>query len=122
MLAASLGMALPITLPATMMVAYLSPPHGNAIAWLGLGYTSFFSTWLGFLCWYRGMALGGVAKASQLQPAQSLLGLCWAGLLLGEPLSFELLATATGVFLCVAMGRTNAPQSPLTDLQRKLTL
>ncbi|MFG3555679.1 EamA family transporter [Micromonospora sp. NPDC047557] len=41
----------------------------------------------GFVVWYRGMGLIGVARASQLQLAQPLLTLVWAVLLLGEHLS-----------------------------------
>ncbi|WP_408649548.1 hypothetical protein [Kocuria marina] len=38
------------------------------------------------MVWYRGMALMGIARASQLQLMQPLLTLVWTVLLLGEPL------------------------------------
>ena len=31
----------------------------RAASWLGFGYVTLFSMWLGFFAWYRGLALGG---------------------------------------------------------------
>ncbi|MGK4218585.1 EamA family transporter [Kocuria marina] len=52
----------------------------------GLLYIAAASQFLGFVVWYRGMALMGIARASQLQLMQPLLTLVWTVLLLGEPL------------------------------------
>ncbi len=70
-------------------------------AWLGFGYVSAVSMFLGFFAWYRGLALGGVARVSQLQLAQPLLTLLWCALLLGEPLGRDTLGAAVLVLLCV---------------------
>ncbi len=39
---------------------------------------------LAFFAWYRGLALGGIARIGQVQLAQPVLTLVWAALLLGE--------------------------------------
>ncbi|HEV2543282.1 MAG TPA: DMT family transporter [Methylobacterium sp.] len=70
-------------------------------AWIGLGYVSVFSMLVGFVFWYRGLALGGIAGVGQLQLLQPFLGLALAGLLLGEPVEGTMVAVAAGVVLCV---------------------
>jgi drug/metabolite transporter (DMT)-like permease len=82
-------------------------------AWLGFGYVSLVSMFLGFFAWYRAMALGGVARVGQLQLLQPLLTLCWSALLLGEDVSQGALGTALLVVLCVLAGvRSRVRQLP----------
>ena len=73
----------------------------GAPAWLGLAYVSVFSMLIGFVFWYRGLALGGIAGVGQLQLLQPFFGLALAGLLLDEPVAWTMIA-ATAVVLCVA--------------------
>ena len=47
---------------------------------------------VGFVFWYRGLALGGIAGVGQLQLLQPLFGLALAGLLLHEPVAWTMLA------------------------------
>ncbi|QRN98232.1 EamA family transporter [Archangium violaceum] len=70
-------------------------------AWLGMGYVSVVSMFLGFFAWYRGLALGGVARVSQLQLVQPLLTLLWCALLLGEPVGRGTFGVSVLVMLCV---------------------
>lgn len=79
--------------------------QGTPGAWFGLGYVSVFSMFLGFFAWYRGLALGGIARISQLQLLQPLLTIGWAALFLGEPLTLATGLTAVLVLLCVAAGQ-----------------
>lgn len=82
--------------------------HGiqsNPLSWLGLGYVSFFSMFLGFFAWYGGLARGGIARISQLQLLQPLLTIVWAALLLGEQLTWLTGIAALLVVLCVAIGQ-----------------
>ncbi len=53
-------------------------------SWIGLGYVSVFSMLIGFIFWYRGLSLGGIASVSQLQLLQPFMGLGLAALLLHE--------------------------------------
>ena len=71
-------------------------------AWLGLAYVSVFSMLVGFVFWYRGLALGGIAGVGQLQLLQPFFGLALAGLLLGEPVAWSMIAVTGLVVLCVA--------------------
>lgn len=98
--------ALLLSLPAMALVALLYlPTTWNGIgapAWLGLGYVSVFSMLVGFVFWYRGLALGGIAGVGQLQLLQPFLGLLLAGLLLQEPVAWSMIAATGVVVLSVA--------------------
>lgn len=74
-------------------------------AWLGLGYVSLFSMFLGFFAWYRGLALGGVARVSQMQLLQPFLTLIASGVLLGERITWHMLVAAVLVIGCIVVGR-----------------
>ena len=74
----------------------------GAPAWLGLAYVSVFSMLVGFVFWYRGLALGGIAGVGQLQLLQPFFGLALAGLLLGEPVAWSMIGVTGLVVLCVA--------------------
>jgi drug/metabolite transporter (DMT)-like permease len=71
-------------------------------AWLGLAYVSIFSMLVGFVFWYRGLALGGIAGVSQLQLLQPFFGLALAGLLLGEHVAWTMILVTALVVVCVA--------------------
>ena len=70
--------------------------------WLSLAYVSVFSMLVGFVFWYRGLALGGIAGVGQLQLLQPFFGLLLAGLLLHEPVAWSMIAVTALVVLCVA--------------------
>lgn len=71
-------------------------------AWISLGYVSVFSMLVGFIFWYRGLALGGIAGVGQLQLLQPFLGLVLAAVFLGEPIATAMIAATAIVVLCVA--------------------
>ncbi|WP_312364223.1 DMT family transporter [Ensifer sp.] len=89
-----LGIGLFTTAPAIEMI--------NRSAWAGLAYVSVFSMLIGFVFWYRGLALGGVAGVGQLQLLQPFFGLALAAALLQEPVSGAMLAVTGAIVLCVA--------------------
>ncbi|OLP59225.1 transporter [Xaviernesmea oryzae] len=98
--------ALLLSLPVMAMVALVTiPAHLPAIdapAWIGLAYVSIFSMLVGFIFWYRGLALGGIAGVGQLQLLQPFFGLVLAALFLKEPIAWTMVASALVVVLCVA--------------------
>jgi drug/metabolite transporter (DMT)-like permease len=98
--------ALLLSLPMMATLALVTMPGSwNGIggpAWLGLAYVSIFSMLVGFVFWYRGLALGGIAGVGQLQLLQPFFGLALAGLLLHEPVAWTMLAATGFVVLCVA--------------------
>jgi len=98
----ALVLALPFTASATLLsidVQALAAVRPSA--WAGFGYLSLVSMFLGFFAWYRGLALGGIARIGQLQLAQPVLSLAWAALFLGEAITWTTLAAALAVLACV---------------------
>ena len=71
-------------------------------AWLGLAYVSLFSMLIGFVFWYRGLALGGIARVGQLQLLQPFFGFVLAHLFLGEAVPASMIGVAVLTVLCVA--------------------
>ena len=76
-----------------------------ASAWWALGYVSLFSMWIGFFAWYRGLALGGTVRVSQVQLLQPFLSMLFAVPLLGERLDAVTLAFALAVIATVFVGK-----------------
>jgi drug/metabolite transporter (DMT)-like permease len=74
-------------------------------AWIGLAYVSVFSMLVGFVFWYRGLARGGIASVGQLQLLQPFMGLALAGLLLGEPVAWTMIAAIGLVVVFVGFAR-----------------
>lgn len=101
----ALLMALPVM--AVLAVATLPASFGQVSmsAWISLGYVSVFSMLIGFIFWYRGLALGGIAGVGQLQLLQPFFGLALAGLLLGEPVAPLMIGATAFTVLCVAGAR-----------------
>ncbi|WP_208995697.1 DMT family transporter [Pannonibacter tanglangensis] len=104
--------ALILALPVMAVTGALSFPQTlgevGAPAWLGLAYVSLFSMLIGFIFWYRGLAVGGTAAVGQLQLIQPFLGLLLAGLLLGEAVSPAMAVATLGVVASVAGARRHA--------------
>ncbi|MDH7796282.1 MULTISPECIES: DMT family transporter [unclassified Beijerinckia] len=98
--------ALVLSLPIMVVLATLTWPHSFAHvgepAWLGLAYVSLFSMLIGFVFWYRGLALGGIAAVGQLQLLQPFFGLALAATLLHEAVSPLMLVVTVAVVACVA--------------------
>jgi drug/metabolite transporter (DMT)-like permease len=97
--------ALILALPLMAVIAVWTLPavwSGIGVpAWIGLAYVSVFSMLVGFVFWYRGLALGGIAGVGQLQLLQPFFGLALAGLLLGEPVAWTMIAVTGLVVFCV---------------------
>jgi drug/metabolite transporter (DMT)-like permease len=99
----ALVMALPLTLP---LAAFTRPQAAiPASAWWGFAYTAVVSMWLGFFAWYRGLALGGTVRVSQVQLVQPFLGMLFAMPLLGERLDAVTLGFAAAVIATVFIGK-----------------
>ena len=97
-----------LTIPVGLGIA----AHGlsaGPLAWLGFAYVSVVSMFLGFFAWYRGLALGGIARVGQLQLAQPVLTLAWSVLLLGESVALPTIVAALAVIATVALGRWVKP-------------
>jgi drug/metabolite transporter (DMT)-like permease len=110
-----LVLSLPLSLP---LMALLWPADAAAVppsAWLGLAYVAIFSMLVGFIFWYRGLALGGIAAVGQLQLLQPFLGLLLSAWLLGESVTTTMIAVTAFVVACVAGAKyTAAAPAPAT--------
>ena len=104
----ALVLSAPLVLP---VVLWMTWSHGAQLAaagpaaWLGFAYVSVFSMFIGFFFWYRGMALGGIARVGQVQLVQPFLTLVGASLILGEALEWSNVLFALAVIAVVAVGR-----------------
>lgn len=97
--------SLPLALPAMLWTLPNAPMAVPAGSWIGLGYVTVFSMFVGFLFWYRGMVLGGTARVSQVQLFQPFIGLLLAALLLGEALGAGVVLGSVMVTISVAQAR-----------------
>jgi drug/metabolite transporter (DMT)-like permease len=104
--------ALLLSLPLMLALAILTwPPSLGGVsvpAWIGLAYVSVFSMFVGFIFWYRGLAVGGIARVGQLQQLQPFFGLALAGLLLHEPVAASMILATALVVVCVFFARRYA--------------
>ena len=108
--------ALVFTLPVmTALMLWALPSSWSGIgapAWWGLAYVSVFSMLIGFVFWYRGLALGGIAGVGQLQLLQPFFGLMLSATLLGEAVGWSMIAVTVAVILCVAGAKRFAQPGP----------
>jgi drug/metabolite transporter (DMT)-like permease len=105
-----LVLSLPLTAP-LMLLSWPSQP-ASAGAWAGFAYVTLFSMWLGFFAWYRGLALGGTVRVSQVQLLQPFLALLFAVPILGERLQPLTLLFSLAVIGTVFLGRRMPVRAP----------
>ena len=75
--------------------------------------------WLGFFAWYRGLALGGTVRVSQVQLVQPFLSLLFAVPVLGERLDAVTVAFALAVIATVFVGKRMPAQSHVARPERE---
>jgi drug/metabolite transporter (DMT)-like permease len=95
------------TLPLTLPLALWTRPAAAVplTAWAGFAYVALFSQWIGFFAWYRGLALGGTVRVSQVQLVQPFLSMVFAVPLLGERLDLLTVAFGLAVIATVFLGK-----------------
>ena len=109
-----LVIGLPLSLPA----AVLTMPHDvgqiGLKPWLGLLYVALFSQWIGFFAWNAGLAMGGIARVSQIQLLQPFVTFALASVFNDETITLQILLFAAAVVVTVAIStRTRARTLPL---------
>ena len=104
--------ALLLSAPMMLLLAWWTLPNNlqyvSMSAWVGLLYVSLFSMFIGFVFWYRGLALGGIAAVGQLQLLQPFMGLALAAILLHETVSITMVISTLGAVLCVIGAKRGA--------------
>ncbi|MES2511655.1 MAG: DMT family transporter [Pseudomonadota bacterium] len=108
----ALLMSLPVTLPLTVHSWPTAPVSMSA--WMGFAYAAVFSMWLGFFAWYRGLALGGTVRVSQVQLVQPFLSMLFAVPLLGERLDIVTVGFGLAVIATVFIGKKMPVHQPPT--------
>ncbi|MFZ9510763.1 MAG: DMT family transporter [Burkholderiaceae bacterium] len=98
-----LVLSLPLTLPLTLW--HMPTGAISTSSWMAFAYVSLFSMWIGFFAWFRGLALGGAVRVSQVQLLQPFLSLIFAVPLLGESLDLPTLGFALAVIATVFIGK-----------------
>jgi drug/metabolite transporter (DMT)-like permease len=108
-----LVIALPFSVPAaalTMPADLLDVPLKPL---LGLLYVALFSQWIGFFAWNAGMAMGGIARVSQVQLLQPFVTFALAALFNGETITWQIVLFAAAVVATVAIStRTRSQKAP----------
>ena len=83
----ALVISLPINIVATYLTFSLTYWGADVIAWTSFVYLSIFPMYLGFFFWYEGLAIGGIARVSQVQLIQPFCTLLASSFLLGDHLT-----------------------------------
>lgn len=98
-----LVMSLPVTVP----LALVNAPAGSiaTASWWAFVYVALVSMWTGFFAWYKGLALGGAVRVSQVQLVQPFLSMLFAVPLLGERLDAVTVGFAMAVIATVFVGK-----------------
>jgi len=104
-----LVLSLPLTLP--LMLATWPAQPARTGAWAGFAYVTLFSMWLGFFAWYRGLAIGGTVRVSQVQLVQPFLALLFAVPVLGEHLDATTVLFSLAVIAVVFVSKKMPAQT-----------
>jgi len=108
-----LVIALPISIPAAALTMPADVTHIALKPWLGLLYVALFSQWIGFFAWNAGMAMGGIARVSQVQLLQPFVVFVLAAVFNDETITPQIVLFAAGVVATVAIStRTRGRKAP----------
>jgi len=108
-----LVIALPISLPATALTLPADIGSVPLKPMLGLLYVALFSQWIGFFAWNAGMAMGGIARVSQVQLLQPFVTFALAAFFNDETITPQIVLFAAAVVATVAIStRTRGRVTP----------
>jgi drug/metabolite transporter (DMT)-like permease len=113
-----LVIALPLSIPAAALTMPADISYISLKPWLGLLYVALFSQWIGFFAWNAGMAMGGIARVSQIQLLQPFVTFALAAFFNDETITLQILLFAAAVVVTVAIStRTRAKAAPAPPQQ-----
>jgi len=108
-----LVIALPISIPATLLTIPADISHMAVRPWLAVLYVTLFSQWIGFFAWNAGLAMGGIARVAQMQLLQPFVTFALAATFNGETITPQILLFAAGVVATVAIStRSRGRKAP----------
>jgi drug/metabolite transporter (DMT)-like permease len=101
----ALVLTAPLSIAGTAVLFRHDYLHAQAAAVAALGYLSFGSMFFGFFAWNVGLAMGGIARVSQVQLLQAFVTIAISALMLGEAITGQTLLFALAVVAVVMLGR-----------------
>jgi drug/metabolite transporter (DMT)-like permease len=101
----ALVISLPITIIMSCFTFNMQYIDAGSMAWIIFVYLSLFPMFIGFFFWYEGLAVGGIARVSQVQLIQPFCTLVAASILLGDSLTIVNLVFAFLVVSTVILGK-----------------
>jgi drug/metabolite transporter (DMT)-like permease len=115
-----LVIALPISLPATVFTLPADIGSVPLKPMLGLLYVALFSQWIAFFAWNAGLAMGGIARVSQVQLLQPFVTFALAAYFNDETITPQIVLFAAAVVATVAIStRTRGRVTPVVELTRR---
>ena len=115
----ALVIALPVSIPAAWLTMPADIMQLPTKPLLGLLYVTLFSQWIGFFAWNAALAMGGIARVSQVQLLQPFVTFALAAWFNGESITWQIVAFAAAVVATVAIStrtrgqKASATQPPL---------
>jgi drug/metabolite transporter (DMT)-like permease len=99
--------ALVLTFPFALVAVWIFWPTNvvHWTSWAGLIYGGVVVQFVAYACWNAALAIGGVARVSQLQVLQPLFTIAIAALILGEAVDLETVLFAVAIVIIVALSR-----------------
>jgi drug/metabolite transporter (DMT)-like permease len=108
--------ALPVSLPAAALTFPADYGHIALKPWLALLYVALFPQWIGFFAWNAGLAMGGIARVSQVQLLQPFVTFTLAAIFAGETITPQIVLFAAAVVGTVAIStRTRSRPVPVPE-------
>ncbi|MBI3433780.1 MAG: DMT family transporter [Proteobacteria bacterium] len=101
----SLVITLPVSIPAFFLLMPSNPAAIGARAWAGYAYCVFISQYLAFFAWNAGLAIGGIARVSQVQLLQTFVIVAAAALINREAVDAATIAFAVAVVAAVVIAQ-----------------
>jgi drug/metabolite transporter (DMT)-like permease len=99
----ALVIALPFSLPTAVFTFPADVGHIGMKPWLALLYAALFPQWIGFFAWNAGLAMGGIARVSQMQLLQPFVTFALAAIFIGETITPQIVLFAAAVVITVAI-------------------
>jgi drug/metabolite transporter (DMT)-like permease len=112
----ALVIALPLSLPAAFVTL---PPDLGQIPpkpWVAVLYAALFPQWIAFFAWNAGLAMGGIARVSQMQLLQPFVTFALAAIFIGETITPQIVLFAAAVVVTVAIStRSRSRPTPAIE-------
>ena len=110
-----LVIALPLSIPAAWLTMPADFTQIPLKPMLGFLYVALFSQWIGFFAWNAGMAMGGIARVSQVQLLQPFVTFALAAFFNDEAITPQIVLFAAAVVATVAISTRTRGRAAAVD-------